>query len=144
MIKPARAPKSGEKKELAFPKKRFLAFASFTLTTTAATVDQLIGQYRVRHRKLRLQAIVIEVYLSTLSTTPSLLGTVHLEVGEKENDWIGPFEASNTASGALFGIVMPFAECVEVYNPETIQIKCTPTSTASTVWVVTLIGYEVD
>lgn len=142
-IKPARPPTKTTQESKIPKRKRFLVFAPFTLTTTSAAVDQLIGQYKVQHSKLRLQAIIIEVYLSTLSTTAALLGTVHIEVGDKENDWIGPFEASNTTSGALFGIVIPLPEAVEVYNPQPIQIKCTPTTTTSTVWVVSLIGYEV-
>lgn len=117
----------------------FLPGINFTVTTSSAAANQTLGTYQVQHKKLRIQCIIIEVYLSAPSSTPSLLGTISIL---NNNDvWLGPFEACNTSSGALFGIVIPLN--VEIENPETISAVCTPTSTASTVWDVTVIGQEV-
>jgi hypothetical protein len=93
---------------------------------------------------LRVQVVIIEVYLTTLSTTAAYLGTVHLHIQNNKDLWLGPFQASNTASGALFGIVIPIPEGMDIYNPENIQANCTPSSTTSTEWKVTLIGYETN
>jgi hypothetical protein len=140
-IKPARAPKKPVgPKELLFPK-IFQINTPWTLTTTSATANQQIGKYKPLHHRFYINAVIIEVYLSTLSTTASLLGTISLL--NNTDTMLGPFEASNTSSGALFGVVIPLGKDVFIDNTETISAVCTPTTTTSTVWVVTLVGYEV-
>jgi hypothetical protein len=90
---------------------------------------------------LKIRSIIIEVYLATLSTTAALLGTLQVQINGQI--WLGPFQASNTASGALFGIVITFPEEIPIENGQIINALCTPSSTTSTVWVISVIGYEV-
>lgn len=136
---PKRATPKKPVKELSFPN-LFQVNTPWTLTTTSATANQQIGKYKPKHSRFYINAIIIEVYLSTLSTTASLLGTI--SILNNTDTFLGPFEASNTTSGALFGIVIPLGKDIFIDDTETISAVCTPTTTTSTVWVVTLIGYE--
>ena len=119
---------------------------NWSLTTTSTTGDQLIGSHVVTNGKVfKIQAIIIEVYLTTLSTTAVYLGTLKVRWGT--DDILGPFMASNTSSGALFGMVIPIPdEGIEVLGDgsTTLNAVCTPAAVTSTVWKVTIIGYERD
>jgi len=113
----------------------------WTLTTASTTADQLIGSYTVTSGKtFRIQAILIEVYFTTLSTTAEYLGTLKLQIGG--SDWLGPFMASNTTSGALFGMVISLPEGVDVAENIVIRAVCTPATATSIRWVVTIVGFE--
>ena len=119
---------------------------NWSLTTTSVTADQLIGSILVTDGKtFKIQAIIIEVYLTTLDTTAAYLGTLKLRWG---TDVIaGPLMASNTSSGALFGIIIIIPdEGLEVLGDgsKTLNAVCTPAAVTSTVWKVTPIGYERD
>jgi hypothetical protein len=116
---------------------------TWTLTTSSVTADQLIGSYTVpAGRKFRITNVLIEAYLSVLNTTAVYLGTVKLQINGA--DWLGPYEASNTASGALFGIVIPIPSGVDVEFQMKVQALCTPAAVTSTVWTVTLVGFEIE
>ena len=119
---------------------------NWSLTTTSTTADQSIGSVTPTNRKkFIIQVIIIEVYLTTLDTTAVYLGTLKLRWGT--DDLIGPFMASNTSSGALFGFVVPIPdEGLEVLGDgsKTLNAVCTPDAVTSTVWKVTVIGYEKD
>jgi len=113
----------------------------WTLTTASTVADQQIGSYTVSAGKtFRIQAVLVEVHFTTLSTTAEYLGTLKLQIGG--SDWLGPFQASNTTSGALFGMVIPIPEGVDVAEGVVIRALCTPAVTTSIRWVVTLIGFE--
>jgi len=117
---------------------------NWALTTTSTNADQQIGSYAPGSgKKFKVQAIIIEVYLTTLSTTAAYLGTLKVRWGT--DDLAGPYMASNTVSGALFGILIPIPdEGIEVLGDgsKTLNAICTPASVTSTVWCVTIIGYE--
>lgn len=119
---------------------------NWSVITTSATADQAIGSYApTSGKKFKVQAIIVEVYLTTLSTTAAYLGTLKLRWGT--DVLVGPFMASNTVSGALFGIVVPIPdEGLEVLGDgsKTLNAVCTPAAVTSTVWKVTIIGYERD
>ena len=73
------------------------------------------------------------------------LGDLKLRWGT--DDILGPFMASNTSSGALFGFIVPIPdEGLEVLGDgsKTLNAVCTPAAVTSTVWKVTIIGYERD
>ena len=110
------------------------------------TADQLIGSILVTNGKtFKIQALIIEVYLTTLDTTAAYLGTLKLRWGT--DDLIGPFMASNTSSGALFGLVIVIPdEGLEVLGDgtKTLNAVCTPAVATSITWRVTPIGYERD
>jgi len=113
----------------------------WTLTTASTVADQQIGSYTVSDGKtFRIQAVLVEVYLTTLSTTAEYLGTLKLQIGG--SDWLGPFQATNTTSGALFGMVIPIPEGVDIAEGVVIQALCTPAVVTSIKWVVTLVGFE--
>lgn len=119
---------------------------NWSLTTTSVTADQSIGSVVVTTGKtFKIQAIILEVYYTTLSTTAAYLGTLKIRWGT--DDIAGPFMASNTASGALFGLVIPIPdEGLELLGDgsKTINAVCTPAAVTSTVWRVTILGYERD
>lgn len=114
-----------------------------SLTTTSATADQSIGSYTPDAGvKLCLQVIIIEVYYTTLDTTAALLGAIKLIFGT--DTILGPFQASNTSSGALFGIVIPLPEeyVLEGDGSKVLEAFCSPALATSIVWKMTLLGYE--
>ena len=119
---------------------------NWSLTTTSTTADQSIGSLVVTAGKIfKVQAIIIEVYLTTLSLTAAYLGLLKIRWGT--DALAGPFMASNTVSGALFGLVVPIPdEGLEVRGDgsKTLNAVCTPAAVTSTVWKVTVIGYERD
>jgi len=113
----------------------------WTLTTASTTADQLIGSHTVGAGKtFRIQAIIVEVYFTTLSTTAEYLGTFKLQIGG--SDWLGPFQATNTTSGALFGMVIPLPEGVDVEENVKVEALCTPAVVTSIRWVVSVVGFE--
>jgi len=119
---------------------------NWSLTTTSTTANQQIGSVAPAAGCIfKIQAIIIEVYFTTLSTTAAYLGIVSVRWGT--DTIFGPFMASNTSSGALFGMVVPIPDegmedLVEEGYP--LNAVCTPASATSTVWRVTIIGYERD
>lgn len=118
---------------------------NWSLTTTSVTADQEIGNRPVpKGKKFCIQTIIIEVYYTTLSTTAALLGILKIMWGT--DVIIGPFQASNTSSGALFGLVIsiPGEYVVEGDGTKTLNAVCTPAAVTSTVWKVSAIGYERD
>jgi len=119
---------------------------NWTVTTTSVTADQSIGSIVVTDGKtFKVQAIIIEVYFTTLSLTAAYLGSLKVRWGT--DALVGPFMASNTASGALFGLIIPIPdEGIEVLGDgsKTLNAVCTPAAVTSTVWKVTIIGYEKD
>lgn len=118
---------------------------NWSITTTSVTADQEIGSRTPpADKKFCIQAIIIEAYLTTLSTTAVYLGK--LSIQWDGSDIFGPFKASNTSSGALFGIIIPIPGeyVLEGDGSKTLSAVCTPDATTSTVWIVTVIGYERD
>lgn len=119
---------------------------NWVLVTTSVTADQLIGSVAPSSGKnFKVQVIIIEVYLTALSTTAVYLGTLKIRWGT--DVLVGPFMAVNTSSGALFGFVVPVPdEGLEVLGDgsKTLNAVCTPAAATSTTWRVTIIGYEKD
>lgn len=119
---------------------------NWSLVTTSVTADQEIGSVTPTSGKVfKIQAIILEVYLTVLDTTAVYLGDLKLRWGT--DALVGPFKASNTSSGALFGFVVPIPdEGLEVLGDgsKTLNAVCTPAAVTSTVWKVTIIGYEKD
>ncbi|MGD0645913.1 MAG: hypothetical protein ABSA75_13485 [Candidatus Bathyarchaeia archaeon] len=115
----------------------------FNLVTTANTANQSIGSYTVPAGEVfRIQAIIVQVYLTTASQVASYLGTVKVQIGAA--DWIGAMQAVNTTSGAVFGFVFPTGQDgIDIYAGVAIAALCTPASATSTTWVVNLVGYKV-
>lgn len=118
---------------------------NWSLTTTSTSADQEIGSRTPADgKKFCIQAIFIEVYLSTISDTAALLGL--LSVRWNGSAILGPLQASNTSSGALFGVIIPLpGEYVVIGDgSKKLDAVCTPAAATSTVWKVTIIGYERD
>lgn len=117
---------------------------SFDLTTTATTANQQIGSYTPTVRKhFVIQLIIIEVYLTTLSTTAALLGKMSLYFPTYTEYIIKDIQASNTSSGALFGLVIPIPEgWFEKHYQAEIKAICTPAVATSMKWIVNLLGYD--
>lgn len=105
--------------------------------------DQSIGSRTpAKGKNFCIQAIVIEAYLTTLDTTAVYLG--RLSIRWNGVAIIGPIKASNTSSGALFGVIIPVPGeyILEGDGTKVLDAVCTPDAVTSTVWKVTLIGYE--
>lgn len=118
---------------------------NWSLTTTSTSSNQEIGSRTVpKGKHFCIQAIIVEVYLTTLSTTAVYLGK--LSIQWDGSDIFGPFKASNTSSGALFGLVIPIPGeyILEGDGSKKLAAVCTPDQVTSTVWKVTIIGYERD
>lgn len=115
------------------------------LVTTSATADQEIGTHTPpADKKFCVQVIIVTAFFTTLSTTAAYLGTIKLK-------WNGvaitpAFEASNTSSGAIFGVVVPIPG-EYVFNGDgekALQMVCTPAVATSIKWRASIIGYERD
>ena len=119
---------------------------SWTLTTTATTADQEIGSYtpsEALETTFVIQTVIIEVYFTTLSTTAALLGKLTIYYPPDTVAVVKDLQASNTSSGALFGVVIPIPEgYYDKYHKRMIKAICTPASVTSTKWIVQLIGYD--
>jgi len=126
------------------PLKREHRALSFDLTTTATTANQLIGSHKPDVRKhFVIQLIIIEVYLTTLSTTAALLGKLSVYFPNYGEYIVKDLQASNTTSGALFGLVIPIAEgWFEKHHLSEIKAICTPAVVTSIKWIVTILGYD--
>jgi hypothetical protein len=116
---------------------------NWNLTTTSTTADQSIGS-RIIEAKWTyvMQAILIEVYLTTPSATAALMGTITVRWGTQAI--CGPFTAVNPTSSAPFGFVIPLPLGHELYGDgsTTINAVCTPAAVTSMSWRVCIIGYE--
>jgi len=117
---------------------------SFALTTTATTANQQIGSYTPKVRKhFVIQLIIIEVYLTTLDATAALLGKLSLYFPTYGQYILRDLQASNTSSGALFGLVIPIPEgYFEKHYRSEIRAICTPAVVTSMKWIVNLLGYD--
>jgi len=119
---------------------------NWSLVTTSTTADQQIGSVAPSAGCIfKIQAIIIEVYFTTLNTTAAYLGTLKIRWGT--DAFFGPFMASNTSSGALFGMVVPIPDegiedLVEEGYP--LNAVCTPLLTTAIAWYVTILGFERD
>jgi len=116
---------------------------NWSLTTTSTTANQQIGSYTVPNGKIyHIVIIVVEVYYSTPSTTAALQGTLSVRWGT--DVILGPLQAVNPSSAAPFGFIAPMPEGYEVLGDgsKTLNAVCTPAAVTSTVWKVSLIGFE--
>jgi hypothetical protein len=116
---------------------------NFSLTTTATTADQSIGtDTPPANTKYYIQAIIIEVTFTTISTTAAHFGTITVRWGTTAI--VGPIQASNPSSGAPFGFVVSIPDTMtfEGDGSTTINAICTPASVTSMVWKVSIIGFE--
>ena len=115
---------------------------NFSLVTTSTTPGQGIGSYTPETgKKFCITLIIIEVYLTTLDTTAKLLGKLTICYPELNEYLVKDLQASNTSSGALFGVII---HPTEMFERELKQLKaiCTPALTTSTKWIVTIWGYD--
>jgi len=121
-------------------------YLNWGIVTSSTTADQVIGSYTITTGKiLKLQAIVVEVFFMTLSTTPMMLGD--FTIRSNVEDIFGAFRASNTSSGALFGMIVPLPEEGLEFDADgftTIEAVCTPLLTTAIAWYVTILGFERD
>ena len=116
---------------------------NFALTTTATTANQSIGSSApTSGKKYVVQAIIIEVTYTTISTTAAHFGELTVRWGTTAI--AGPFQASNPSSGAPFGFVIPIPDTlIETGDGSTtINAICTPAAVTSTKWKVSIIGFE--
>lgn len=117
---------------------------SWSLTTTATTADQQIGSYTpdvLKH--FVIQTIIIEVYFTTLSTTAALLGKLSLYFPKQLDYILKDLQASNTTSGALFGLIIQFPKgYASKHYRSQIKAICTPAVATSMKWIVQLLGYD--
>lgn len=117
---------------------------SFSLTTTATTANQEIGIYTPTTKNhFVIQLIIIEVYLTTLSTTAALLGKLSLYVPIFEEYLLKDLQASNTTSGALFGVVLQIPEgWFEQHYRSPLRAICTPATASDIKWIIQIVGYD--
>ena len=117
---------------------------SFSLTTTATTADQEIGIYTPATKShFVVQLIFIEVYLTVLSATAALLGKLSLYVPTYEEYLLKDLQASNTASGAMFGVVLQIPQgWFEKHYRSPIRAICTPATATSIKWIIQIVGYD--
>ena len=115
-----------------------------TLVTTSTVANQAIGAITPPVGEIfRIQAIVIEVYYTTFSAVAAYLGTIEGRWGA--DCLTNILMATNTSSGALFGLVIVIpTPGFEVLGDgvTTINFRCTPTVVTSITWKVTVIGYR--
>ena len=117
---------------------------SWDKKTTATTADQEIGSYAFDspYEDLVITSITVEVFFTTLSTTAALLGELEIQVDDETA--LGPWEASNTSSGALFGFPLPLPDWrFHGHKKNTVKAVCTPATATEIRWLITLIGYKV-
>lgn len=117
---------------------------SFSLTTTATTADQEIGIYTPATKShFVAQLIFIEVYLTVLSVTAVLLGKLSVYVPTFEEYLLKDLQASNTTSGAMFGVVLQIPQgWFEKHYRSPIRAICTPAVATSTKWIIQIVGYD--
>ena len=125
-------------------KKRFIqtrADKNFSLTSTATDADQSIGTSApTDNKKYVVQAIVIEVTYTAISTTAAHFGTVTVRWGA--TSILGPIQCSNPSSGAAFGFVVPVEAIFKGDGSTAINAICTPAAVTSMAWKVSILGYE--
>lgn len=112
-----------------------------TVTTTATTADQVIATYTVTVlKKLYIQHVDIGAHLSTLTTTPTLLGKVSLEVpsGTKRCSW----NVVQGADGKVDFINLDFSDPFPLNSGLVVRLVVTPAITTSTVWDANILGFE--
>lgn len=114
---------------------------NWTLTTTATTADQSIGSHTPANKKvLNIEAIVIEVSLTTPSTTEVVLGTITIRWNSIA---IITVRAINPSSAAPFGLVIPLRDFeVNGDASKALDAICTPAAVTSTKWRVGIIAHE--
>lgn len=117
---------------------------SWSLTTTATTANQEIGKYTPKVRSnFVIQVILITVYLTTLDTTAALLGKLSVYFPAYGEYIVKDLQASNTSSGALFGLVIQVPEgWFEKHYQSEIKAVCTPAVATSMKWIVQILGYD--
>lgn len=112
------------------------------ITTTSTTENQSVGDYTPEAGKdFIITAIIIQVYYTTLSGTAALLGS--LDIQWDGSTIFGPYQASNTSSGALFGFTIPIPTGLRLQGDgsKKLEARCSPAGVTSTRWIVDFIGY---
>jgi len=115
---------------------------SRSVTTGSTDANQDIGSYKPPAGKdYIVTSIVIQAYLTTLDETAALLGT--LKIKWDGSTILGPYQASNTSSGALFGftITIPKGLRFEGDGTKELEAQCTPVVATAIKWIVEFIGY---
>lgn len=113
-----------------------------SLTTTAATADQVVLTYTVTNGKtFYLQYLTCESRLTTLSATASVLGVISLETPS------GTKVISHSlvnGTGELNDDCDPyyFAEPIPIASAVVIRCVTTPTAVTSMLWICNFGGYE--
>lgn len=123
--------------------KQTSADKNFSLTTTATTADQDVGNSTPTNgKKYVVQAILIEVTFTTPSTTEVHLGTITVRWGTTAI--LGPIQATNPSSAAPFGFIIAIPDTKVLVGDGSTKINaiCTPAAVTSTIWKVTVIGFE--
>lgn len=110
----------------------------WTLTTSAVTANQQIGT-DTPTRKVKIRTIVIEAYYTTLSTTPALLGDIELRIN---GTTFLLLHASNTSSGALFGVSISYPKGLAIEVGEVLDAVCSPAVATSIRWIVNISGAQ--
>ena len=114
---------------------------AWSLITSSTTALQSIGSITVSSgKKLRVNCIIIEAFYTTLDTTAAFLGDIRIRLSGSTK--LGPYKASNTTSGALFGIIISIPDGWKIDSDTALDAVCTPAVVTSITWIVNIIGYE--
>lgn len=112
-----------------------------TITTTAATADQVVHTYTVTSgRTLYLEYVEISAVLTALSATASILGTASLETPSGTKVITERFQ--NMTISKPDRLFLTFPEPIPIAAGVVIRVVCTPPGAASTVWRANFGGYE--
>lgn len=113
-----------------------------TLVTTAVTADQVILTFTVTTNKtFYLQYASIQAQLTSMSATPSLLGTASLETPSGTKTITVSFV--NPSSGDTCPAIFTFSEPIPVSSGVVVRWVCTPAAVTSMTWVGNFGGYEI-
>lgn len=113
-----------------------------SLTTTAATADQVVLTYTVTAGKtFYLQYLQLEGRLTVQSATASILGTLSLETpsGTKV---ITHTLLNHTIENVDRIPTSDFSEPIPIAAGVVIRVVCTPTAVTSMLWIANFGGYE--
>ena len=112
-----------------------------TLVTTAITTDQVILTYTVTAGKtLWLQYIALDVRLTVISATASILGAISLESPSGTKVFTATEVNPTTSETAMSSL--SFAEPIPISAGTVIRWVTTPAATTSMTWIANFGGYE--
>lgn len=113
-----------------------------SLTTTAATADQVVLTYTVTGGKtLYLEYFCLQARLTAVSATASILGAASLETPSGTKVFTATF-INPTHSDVDGPFCVPIGEPVPIAAAAVIRVVTTPTAVTSMLWIANFGGYE--